>query len=838
VAQRRILTPDRRLRVFVSSTLRELSLERVAAQEAISSLHLAPVLFELGARPHAPRDLYAAYVDQCDVFVGVYWQSYGWIVPGGEISGLEDEFNLAQGKPMLLYIKEPAPGRDDRLNELIGRIQEEAGLSYRRFSTDEELGRLVSDDLAVLLTERFHANPDELEERSGLPTRTTSFVGRVDELGAVVQMVVSGDVRLVTLTGPGGIGKTRLAVEAARSLASRFPDGVAYVALDRLADPDLVPSAIAAGVGLTSLGPDQEAVLTRRLRTRRLLLVLDNFEHVLDAAPLVSRLLEASSDLVVVATSREPLRLQGEHEYSVPPLRDPVPLFIDRVSAVRSDVAWDDANLRAANQICRRVDGVPLAVELVAAGTRMLEPRALLANLGSVLDPPAPGRRDAPVRQQTVRATIDWSYNLLSEPERDLFDRLGAFAGSFTIEAARAVADEQGPAVLATLSALVDKSLLLHAASESTTRFRMLGVVAEYAAERLVDHEDVDEARAAFAEYYVEYARAAYAGLRGREQQGWKEVLDLEIENIRRAVAHLIGVHRLDAAADIVWSLRPYWLSGHFIEGRKLVAALLAGSGAEPGQARARLLTVDGILAALLTELTATHRELEEALTWFRARDDLDGQATALVGLGLATAPLDPDRARTLILESAHLFAALGDAWWEAIVLSGLGWLDTGRGDFRDEHLFERAYSLASEIDDQVTTGHAATNLAELHIAAGRLDEGRDLLAVALTAYEAVRFEDALSYALEATARLEWSRGRSEETARLLATADGLRDEIGLPIWGARLTRFRALAASVREALGDERFDSTWADGRAVGFDAALDQARRALHPTGLNNAA
>ena len=257
MAERRILTPDRRLRVFVSSTLRELALERVAAREAISSLHLAPVLFEQAARPHAPRDLYSAYVAQCDVFVGVYWQSYGWVVPGGEISGLEDEFGLAQGKPMLLYVKEPAPDREDRLSELVRRIEEEAGQSYRTFSTDTELGTLVTDDLALLLTERFHARVDELEERSGLPAPTTSFVGREAELGELLRMTESSDVRLVTLTGPGGIGKTRLALETARRLAPRFPDGVAYVALDRLADPELVAGAIADAVGLSPLGPEQ-----------------------------------------------------------------------------------------------------------------------------------------------------------------------------------------------------------------------------------------------------------------------------------------------------------------------------------------------------------------------------------------------------------------------------------------------------------------------------------------------------------------------------------------------------------------------------------------------------
>ena len=613
----------------------------------------------------------------------------------------------------------------------------------------------MTDDLALLLTERFHASADridDLEERSGLPARTTSFVGRDEELGALLRLVESSDARLVTLTGPGGIGKTCLAVETARRLASRYPDGVAYVALDRLVDPELVPAAIADAVGVSSPGPDQEASLARRLRGRRLLLVLDNFEHILAAAPLVTRLLEASSDLEVLATSREPLRLQGEHEYSVAPLADAVPLFMERVGAVRSDVVWDEENVRAAHQICRRLDGLPLAVELVAAGARMLGPRALLENLGSSLDSPTHGRRDAPARQQTVRATIDWSYHLLTEPERNLFDRLGAFGGTFTIEAARAVAGDDGHAALSTLSALVDKSLLLHPPSESETRFRMLVVVAEYAAERLAGHEDADEVRSAYAEYYAELAHAAYRGMRGTEQRGWKDVLDLEIENVRRALAYLIRSGRLDAAAEIVWSLRPYWLTGHYLEGRMVVAEILAAPGEIAEQARARVLTVGGLLAALLTDLATAHGELEEALGWFREHDDVDGKASALVALGIATAPIDPDQARALLIESAHLFATIRDVWSEAIVLGSLGWLDTGRGDFTEEPLFERAYSLARSIDDEITTAHSGTNLAEMYLALGRLDEAREVLGVSLRAHEAVRLYDGLSYGLEAAA--------------------------------------------------------------------------------------
>jgi predicted ATPase len=830
VAQPLIMTPDRRLRVFISSTLRELAVERAAARDAISSLRLAPIFFEQGARPHAPRDLYSAYLDQCDVFVGIYWQSYGWVAPGAAVSGIEDEFELARGKPMLLYIKEPASEREESLNALLRRVEREA--SYRAFGTDDELRTLVTDDLALLLTERFHSGEPEPEPepeaRSGLPARTTSFVGRDRELGELVHIVERDDVRLVTLTGPGGIGKTRLAVEAARRLAPRFRDGVTYVALEHLVDPDLVPTAIADAIGLASLGPDPAADLARRLRALQVLLVLDNFEHLLAAAPLVTLLLEAAHELEVLATSREPLRLQGEREYGVPPLEDAATLFIERVGAVRPDVAWDAANMSAAGEICDRVDGLPLAVELVAAGARMLPPHLLIEQLGSWLDAPSAGRRDAPARHQTVRATIDWSYGLLTEPERDLFERLGAFAGSFTIEAVRSVAAQAGVGMLPTLSALVEKSLLHHAASESGTRFRMLHVVGEYAGERLDVRPDADDVRAAHAAYYVTLGQAAHAGLRGSQQRSWKEVLGLESENIRRALAYLMRSDRVDDAAELVWSVWIHWLTGHMLEGRKTVAELLGSAKLVDGS-RARLLTVDGVLAAPLGDLAATRDELGEALEYLQAHEHIEARAAALTGIGLATAPSDPDRARALLVESADLFAATEDAWFEAMVLGALGWLDAGRGDFAHEDVFERAYALASRVDDSVTAAHAAGNLAELRLAQGRLDEARHLLGTALTAYGAIRLHDGLSYGLEAAARLAWSESHPGEAARLLGAADGVRDEAGLPIWGARLMRFETFAESVRDALSGEAFATSWAEGRALGFDAALEAALRVV---------
>jgi hypothetical protein len=500
---------------------------------------------------------------------------------------------------------------------------------------------------------------------------------------------------------------------------------------------------------------------------------------------------------------------------------------MERATAVRPDIVWNEVNTGAADEICQRLDGLPLAIELVAACARTLEPRALVNQLGSTLDTPSAGRRDAPARHLTMRATMDWSYGLLAEPERDLFERLGAFAGSFTIEAAQWLkGDDGGPAVLRTLSALVDKSLLVHETSQSETRFRMLQVVAEYAGERLAERADADAIRDGYVAYYEELARVAYAGLRGSQQRGWKEVLDHERENVRRAVAHLARAGRLDDAATLAWSVWVYWFAGAYLEGRKIVEEVISTPGELSDQARARMRTVGGLLAALLSDLAIAATELGLALDWYVAHEDEEGHANALAGLALATAPLDPDRARTLILDSARLFARIGDVFGEASVLSALGWLDSGRGEFTAPDLIERAYVLARGLDNDVTTAHCATNLAELRIVQQRLDEARELIGIALTAFEAVRLEVGTSYALESAAVVAEASGEREVAARLLGAADKLRSEVEVPIWGPRLSRFETLKRSMKDALGEEGFAIAWTEGRALDFDASLDAAR------------
>src|ERR1700751_4664515 len=324
-----IRTPDQRLRGFVSSTLQELAAERQAVRDAVTRLRLVQVMFELGARPHPPRQVYRSYLAQSQVFLGVYWQSYGWVAPGEQVSGLEDEYRLAGGAPRVIYRKSPAAEREPRLAEMLTRIRDAGDVSYQRFSAAAELQRLVENDLAVLLSERFERAPardgtaDGASLAGALPVPATPLVGRDDDATAVGDLVRAEGVRLVTLTGPGGVGKSRRGVEVAQRVGAGFEDGVRFVELGSVRAAELVTAAIAAALGLSTSGGAPITDLKSYLRARRLVLVLDNFEQVMGAAPVVAELLRGAPGVVALVTSRMVLRLSGEDEFAVPP--PPVP---------------------------------------------------------------------------------------------------------------------------------------------------------------------------------------------------------------------------------------------------------------------------------------------------------------------------------------------------------------------------------------------------------------------------------------------------------------------------------------------------------------------------------
>jgi predicted ATPase len=566
------------VRVFISSTLAELADERRAARASVEQLRLTPVLFELGARPHPPRALYRSYLEQSDVFVGIYWQRYGWVAPDMEISGLEDEMLLSAGMPRLVYVKRPAPDMEPRLAEMLGRLEREGTVSYRPFFSADELHDLLVDDLAILLTERF-AGVGEMPsstppQRHNLPAQTSTFIGRETELRHVHDLVGTPEVRLVTLKGPAGTGKTRLAIRAALGEVERFADGVWFVDLsaERSADDAFAAVARAVGIAVASEAPPLDA-LEDALRDRQLLLVLDNFEQVMSAATGVVALLEHCPHVTVLVTSREALRVRGEHVLPVPPLSLPdrgdevsagaseaVRLFLDRAAAVHPGFRLDADNAQAVTAICRLLDGLPLAIELAAARIHLFEVDDLRVRLGNRLAVLGGGPRDLPKRQQTLRDAVNWSYELLEEDEREMLRLFSSFSGARLCdveETARRLSEFDDVDVIEVVGSLVDKSLVRSAPGwDGGPRFSMLRTIRAFAAEQLDADEQLAAAvRLAHAEQYSDVAARLQQPAFGTRHEVLLPLSD-ELENLRSAwdewVAHQ-NVARLSALIAPLW---------------------------------------------------------------------------------------------------------------------------------------------------------------------------------------------------------------------------------------------------------------------------------------------
>jgi predicted ATPase/class 3 adenylate cyclase len=828
-----ILTPDQRVRVFISSTLEELAAERAAARRAIRRLHLVPVWYESGARPHPPRSMYRAYLAQSQVFVGIYWQRYGWVAPGMDISGLEDEYRLAAGKPMLLYLKRPAPDREPRLTAMIDAIRAAGTVSYRAFTTPRELERLLADDLAVLLSESFAGaaagtGPGEAElpagtvtflltdiegstrlwetvpeamevalerhnrlvtgvigehggvvvtsrgegdsffavfpgavsaveaagacqlrlatepwpegaalrvrmglhtgearvrgsdrvdhapinrcarvkaaghggqvlvtkttrdlvggrlgggfglkrlgefrlrdlaepeliyqlthadlpaefpplrtvaERTGnLPVPVSSFVGRERELEQTAAAL--GQARVVTLTGAGGVGKTRLALQAAGQAAARFADGAWVAELAPVREAAGVDDAVAAVFSVTArAGQGTGEALVEFLRSKQLLLVLDNCEHLLEAAAGLAGLLQRSCErLVILATSREALGIEGEQLVPVPPLGVPVPgadlaaitqaeavrLFAERAAAVKPGFQVTAENAAAVTAVVRRLDGIALAIELAAARVPAMTVAELARRLERSFAVLAAGRRGAAAQHQTLRAAIDWSFQLLTGPEQALLARLAVFAGGATLEAAEAVCAGEGigpDAVFELLASLVARSLVVAGEHGPQTRYRLLETIRQYGEERLTEAGEAERWRARHAGYYADFL----AGVRDhahdpKAEVFWAVRLSAEQDNLLAAWSWAISTSNVDTAFQMLAGFAPGEVRSTYLLVLPGEAALeLPGATGHPGYPLA--LAVSAVFASHRADVTGAEELCRRAAEANALRDTPD----------------------------------------------------------------------------------------------------------------------------------------------------------------------------------------------------------------------
>jgi predicted ATPase len=850
-----IRTPDQRLRVFVSSTLGELADERQAVSRAITALRLTPVMFELGARPHPPQELYRAYLAQSDVFIGLYWQRYGWVGPGMEISGLEDEFQLSEGFPRLLYVKGPAPDREPHLAEMLARIEAEGRDSYRHFRTARELGRLVRDDLATLLSEQFAAAhqpaaataPPSRSGPSGprpLPVDMTSLVGRDRDIDEVAGLAGRADVRLVTLTGLGGIGKSRLAMAVGERLVERFEGRTAFVPLAAITDPALVLAGVARAVGVELAGSDSPLeALVDYFGDDRWLLILDNLEQVVDAAGDIDALLARCAGVVILATSRTVLGLRAEHEYPVPPLSLPadlagvpiaelagspaVALFVDRARAARPGFALTESNAAAVAEICRRLDGLPLAIELAAARTRLLDPAALLRRLATSLDALGTGAVDLPERQRTLRATVEWSVGLLDDAERSLLEVAAVFADGWTAEAAAQVAGLDEDEALERFEALARHSLIYLDPADDGARLRMLETIRAFMAERLAARADGAEIRRRHAAFYRALAEQADRPLRGAGQRDWCQRLDADQGNLAAAVRWYLDndTTALPHLFRVLWLF--WFLRDHLSEARSWLGELLPAADSFDRGAQVEL-TATAVATGLEVgddQMALTARERLTPLLdgiedpYLRAMSRLVTSWAAGIAGDYGSALEDA----TVCLDQLR---ALDEPFWTALgaYTAGLVEMTVGRYDDAQRHLTEMR-ELAERLDNPWLAAVSRVYLGTVAVARGRLEEARAPMEEGLELSLAAHSTRGVTLCLTAFARLAFVEGDLRRAALLAGAADGQRRRVGLRPWPLLRRDEAAMVEQIHEALGDQ-FDEPYATGSTLSQQEAVAAVR------------
>ena len=757
----------------------------------------------------------------------------------------------------------------------------------KRYVSTRDLAR----ELAAI-REHFADKPAQPAETrpANIPVQRTRFVGREKEVAAAKELLLRPDVRLVTITGPGGIGKTRLAVEVAGGLAEFFPGGAHYIPLSPLSDPGLIASVIVQTLGIRETGNQSPLETLKKslqdsLRAP-LLLLLDNFEHLIRAAPIAAELLAIAPHLKILVTSRSALHIYGEHEFPAPPLAMPdarsmpplgalsrypaIALFVQRAVAAKPDFELNAENARAVIDICARLDGLPLAIELAAARVKVLSPSSLRTRLASSLQLLTGGARDLPQRQQTLRATMDWSYDLLTAAEQKLFRRLAVFVGGSNLEGVEAVCDagDLDLDLLDGTASMVDKSLLQQMdQANGESRFAMLETIREYALEKLKASAEEASTKRAHAAYCLVLAEEEAGDQSGAERTDWLERFAAEHDNFRAALEWLTETGNAEWGLRLGAALFRFWETREFItEGRDSLGKLLK-LPAPPTMARERAVFSAGVLACGQADYAAADPLFREALDIARQLGDKRGIAVSLNALGIndrnrgeaagahalfeeslllwrelgdqkavarsvsnlanvAKSQGDFARARSLHEECLTIFRGLGDRAGVAWSLNAQGDVARDEGDLAGAQvLYERGLAIFRELGDYWGIAGTLTDLGNLAREQRNAPIAHSLYRESLKTFQALEHKRGIARLLECFACLAVAQLEPERSLRLAGAAAALRQNLGALLTPAEQAKLEALLNPARQALSNTASAAAWMDGWSIPIEKAIEEA-------------